>query len=209
MSGSGATVFVVDDDPAMRESLCWLIESIGLAVRTFPSADAFLAGYDAAAPGCVVLDVRMPGMSGLELAARLADLRSTLPVLLITGHGDVPMAVRALKNGVFDFFEKPFNDQALLERIQQAIDHDAVARQSRRHVEQFEFRLTTLSRRERQVLDLVVVGRLNKQIALELDLSEKTVETHRANAMRKMGAASLVELVRMVVQGKAERPMEA
>jgi two-component system response regulator FixJ len=194
------TVFVVDDDPAMRESLCWLIESVGLKVQPFASAGAFLNAYSDAAPGCVVLDVRMPGISGLELHAKLAEMGSTLPVLLITGHGDVPMAVRAMKSGAFDFFEKPFNDQALLERISQAIEQDSKARAARRQADAFAARLATLSTRERQVADRVVQGRLNKQIAMDLSLSEKTIETHRSNAMRKMGAASAVDLVRIMLE---------
>lgn len=195
-----ATVFVVDDDPAMCESLCWLIESIGLKARSFASAAEFLNEYDPNRPGCLVTDVRMPGMSGLELHARLAEKRSPLPVLLITGHGDVPMAVRALKNGAFDFLEKPFNDQALLERIQQAILQDHQQRERNRNNQQFQAKLATLTPRERQVLDLVVQARLNKQIAALLELSEKTIETHRANVMRKMKVATVVELVRMVLE---------
>ena len=195
-----ATVFVVDDDPAMRESLCWLIESIGLNARAFESAAAFLNAFDPAAPGCLVVDVRMPGMSGLELHTRLAEQAASLPVLIITGHGDVPMAVRAMKNGAFDFLEKPFNDQALLERIGQAIEHDKKQRQAQQRDAQYQARVQSLSPRERQVLDMVVQARLNKQIAATLELSEKTVETHRANVMRKMGAVTVVELVRMVME---------
>ncbi len=195
-----ATVFVVDDDPAMRESLCWLIESIGLNARAFESAAAFLNAFDPAAPGCLVVDVRMPGMSGLELHTRLTEQAASLPVLIITGHGDVPMAVRAMKNGAFDFLEKPFNDQALLERIGQAIEHDKKQRQAQQRDAQYQARVQSLSPRERQVLDMVVQARLNKQIAATLELSEKTVETHRANVMRKMGAITVVELVRMVME---------
>lgn len=195
-----ATVFVVDDDPAMRESLCWLIESIGLKARAYESAMAFLGAYDAAAPGCLVVDVRMPGMSGLELHARLAEKSNSLPVLIITGHGDVPMAVRAMKNGAFDFLEKPFNDQALLERIQQAIAHDRKRREAVQRDADYQARLQSLSARERQVLNLVVQARLNKQIAATLDLSEKTVESHRANVMRKLGVTTVVELVRLVME---------
>jgi len=204
MSDGHPTVFVVDDDPAMRESICWLIESIGLKAKAFPSAAAFLGEYDPAAPGCLVLDIRMPNMSGMELHARLLEKKIPLPVLIITGHGDVPMAVRAMKNGAFEFLEKPFNDQALLERIQQAIELDARRRQSSQRHADVQRRRQTLTPRERQVLDLVVNGRLNKQIAVDLDLSEKTVETHRSNVMRKMGAATVVELVRMVLGNEGE-----
>jgi len=195
-----ATVFVVDDDPAMRESLCWLIESIGLKARAYESAAAFLDTFDSAAPGCLVVDVRMPGMSGLELHAALAEKSSTLPVLIITGHGDVPMAVRAMRDGAFDFLEKPFNDQALLERIQQALAQDQKRREVQQRQAAYQARLQSLSPRERQVLDLVVQARLNKQIAATLDLGAKTIESHRANVMRKMGVTTVVELVRFVVE---------
>ena len=194
------TVFVVDDDPAMRESLCWLIESIGLKARAYESAGAFLGAFDPAWSGCLVVDVRMPGMNGLELHAQLAEKGNALPVLIITGHGDVPMAVRAMKNGAFDFLEKPFKDQALLERIGQAISHDQKRREAMSRDADFQMRLQSLSPRERQVLDLVVQARLNKQIAATLDLGAKTVESHRANVMRKLGAATVVELVRMVME---------
>lgn len=197
------TVFVVDDDPAIRESLCWLIESINLTAVAFPSAAAFLSAYDPKAPGCLLLDVRMPSMSGLELHARLTERGATLPVLIITGHGDVPMAVRAMKNGAFDFLEKPFNDHEMLERIQQAIARDARQREESARHARYHARLASLTPRERQVLDLVVAGRLNKQIAIDLGLSEKTVETHRSNVMRKMDAATAVDLVRIVMQSRA------
>ncbi len=201
-----ATVFVVDDDPAMCESLCWLIESAGLKAKSFASAAEFLSEYDPDRPGCLVTDVRMPGMSGLELHARLAENRSPLPVLLITGHGDVPMAVRAMRHGVFDFLEKPFNDQALLERIQQAIHLDRQRREQGRRNRQFQARLASLTPRERQVMDLVVQARLNKQVAALLNLSEKTIETHRANVMRKMKVATVVELVRLVMEHQPPAP---
>ena len=192
------TVFVVDDDAALRESLVFLIESVGLHVRAFDSADAFLAGVTGEAHGCLLLDVRMPGMSGLELQARLGEHGIALPVLILTGHGDVPMAVRAMKAGAFDFFEKPFNDQALLDRINRAIEHDAGRRQSNARMREVAAKLATLSPRERQVMELVVAGRSNKEVAGDLNVSEKTVESHRAKVMLKMNADSVVELVRMV-----------
>ncbi len=192
------TVYVVDDDAALRESLAFLIESVGLQVRTFESADDFLTGIAPDAHGCLLLDVRMPGMSGLELQARLGDHGITLPVLILTGHGDVPMAVRAMKAGAFDFFEKPFNDQALLDRINRAIEHDGHRRQTNGQMRAIAERLDRLSPREREVLDLVVSGRLNKEIAADLGVSEKTVESHRSKVMFKMEANSLVELVRLV-----------
>lgn len=194
-----AVVFIVDDDSAMCESLCWLIESIGLKAKSFTCAAAFLSDYDPQQPGCLITDVRMPGTSGLELHAKLAAAGSPLPVLLITGHGDVPMAVRAMRHGAFDFLEKPFNDQALLESIGQAIEHNHHQREARRLQQQHEQKLDSLTSRERQVLDLVIQARLNKQIAGILGLNEKTIESHRANVMKKMGAATVVELVRMVM----------
>lgn len=201
-----ATVFVVDDDSAMRESLCWLIESIGLKACAYDSASAFLDAFDPAVPGCLVVDVRMPGMSGLELHAKLSENENALPVLIITGHGDVPMAVRAMKNGAFDFLEKPFNDQALLERIQQALAHDQQQREAQLRDADYQARLQSLSARERQVMDLVVKARLNKQIAASLELSEKTVESHRANVMRKLGVNTVVELVRLVMEHSTKVP---
>ena len=193
------TVFVVDDDKAMRESLCWLIESVGLPYRSFARAEDFLRSYDPAQPGCLLLDVRMAGMSGIELHERLRQRAITMPVIIITGHGDVPMAVRAMKAGAFDFFEKPFNDQALLERVRQAIESDGQYRRRLEKVSQIRLRIESLSPREAQVMALVAAGRLNKQIAAQLAVSEKTVESHRASLMKKMRAASVVELVRMAL----------
>lgn len=195
-----ATVFVVDDDQAMCESLCWLIESIGLKAKSFTSAKDFLEAYNPATPGCLVTDVRMPDMTGLELHSRLTECGSPLPVLIITGHGDVPMAVRAMRKGAFDFLEKPFNDQTLLERIQQAILKDHQQREAILRELQYQTRIKSLTTREKQVLDLVVQAKLNKQMAGILELSEKTIETHRANLMRKMNATTVVELVRMVME---------
>jgi two-component system, LuxR family, response regulator FixJ len=199
MNLESPTVFIVDDDDAMRESLKWLIESVHLDVKLFDTADAFLKSYDSTRPGCLLLDVGMPGMSGLELHQRLAEQALCLPVIIITGHGDVPMAVRALKRGAFDFLEKPFNDQSLLERVQAAIHYDATNRESRGEVEDVLKRIETLSPRELQVMKLVAAGRLNKEVALSLGLSEKTIESHRGNLMRKMKIRTIVELVRQVV----------
>lgn len=191
-------VYVVDDDADVRDSLCWLIESVGRKVEAFESADAFLARTQTGAmAGCLVADLRLPGMSGLEMVEQLGRLGVSLPVIMITGHGDVSAAVRAFKDGCIDFIEKPFSDQALLDRIRTAIDMDAERRAQRGERATIEERLFTLTMRESQVMSMVVVGRLNKQIAADLNLSHKTVEVHRAHVMRKMGAASLAELVRM------------
>lgn len=196
---SQPTVFVVDDDKAVRESLCWLIESVGMSVEAFSSAQTFLDAFDPERPGCLVVDVRLPGMSGLELQAKLAEDKHTLPVIIITGHGDVPSAVRAMKVGAIDFIEKPFSDQLLLERIRHAVEVDAGNRRSRHEQLDLVERLQRLTPREKQVLDLVVSGQPNKQIAQELGLSPKTVEVHRANVMLKMRAKNVAHLVRMVM----------
>ncbi len=194
------TVFVVDDDEAVRDSLEMLLRSVGIEVETYPDAGRFLAAYDPERAGCLVLDIRMPGVSGLDLQQRLGEQGATLPIIFITGHGDVPMAVKAIQDGALDFIQKPFHDQALLDRIQQALRLDAERRQQfERHAE-IESRLRRLSPRERQVLDLVVAGNANKVIAGKLGLSQRTVEIHRAKVMEKMEAGSLAHLVRMVVQ---------
>lgn len=196
MSGE-QTVFVVDDDAAVRDSLSWLIKSVGLKVETFGSAQEFLAAVDKKKAGCVVLDVRMPGMSGLELQEKLAADKILLPVIIITGHGDVPMAVRAVKSGAFDFIEKPFNDQVLLDRIQQALKRDVETRKVEGHKSEVSTKLALLTPREREVLDLVVAGNPNKVIAAQLGISCRTVEIHRGRVMEKMEANSLSELVRL------------
>ncbi|MBI3093472.1 MAG: response regulator transcription factor [Rhodocyclales bacterium] len=197
---SEPTVFIVDDDQAVARSLRWLIESVRLKVETFPSAQAFLDGYDATNSGCLVLDVRMPGMSGLDLQERLAAQRIHVPIIFITGHGDVQMAVRAIQAGAFDFVEKPFNDQDLLDRIQKAIARDADQRGKDAQRAQLRALFVSLTPREREVLDLVVEGMSNKAIANSLGLSAKTVEVHRAKVMDKMHARSISDLVKMAMQ---------
>lgn len=194
------TVFVVDDDEAARESLRWLLESVGHKVRCYDSAQAFLDACDRTAPGCLVLDVRMPGMSGLELQEKLKQQDWCLPVIIVTGHGDIPMAVRAMRGGAVDFLQKPYNDQTLLDRIQQALE---ICRQQRReHIQlaRIQAAYRQLTPREAEVAALVVTGKANKVIAIELGLSHKTVESHRANVMEKMSADSLSDLVRMFVR---------
>ncbi len=198
-------VFVVDDDPAVRDSLRWLIESVGLSVETYESALAFLEAYYPGRTGCLVLDVRMPGMSGLELQNALASEEIGLPVIVITGHGDVPMAVRAMKKGAVDFIQKPFNDQELLDRIHEALESDAPIRRERAERAEIAVRLAQLTPRELEVMMQVIAGRSNKAIAADLGISGKTVEVHRARIMEKMQAGSLAELVRFVLIARERR----
>lgn len=197
------TVFVVDDDQAVVRSLRWLIESVRLKVETFASVQAFQQGHDASKPGCLVLDVRMPGGSGLELQEWLRVRQHQLPIIFITGHGDVKMAVRAVQAGAFDFIEKPFNDQDLLDRIQKAIESDAEQRQKSSQRSQLKGLFDSLTPREREVLDRVVEGMSNKAIANALGLSSKTVEVHRGNMMMKMHASSVSDLVKMAMKNNA------
>jgi RNA polymerase sigma factor (sigma-70 family) len=197
-------VFVVDDDPAMRDSLRWLLESVGLQVQTYATAAEFLAGRDPSTPGCLVLDVRMPGMSGLDLQEELRRRHTDLPTIVVTGHAEVPMAVRAVKAGAIDFIEKPFSDQLLLDRVRQALEIDRQEREARARREEARRRVGHLTPREREVLDLVVAGRANKEIASALGLSPKTVEVHRARVMEKMEVDSLADLIKVAMQASAE-----
>jgi two-component system, LuxR family, response regulator FixJ len=199
MPNSEPTVYVVDDDTALCEALQCLLESAGLRVQTFNSAEAFLDAVRPEMPGCLVLDIRMHGMGGLELQARLAREEFPLPVIIITGHGDIPMAVRAMKNGVVDFLEKPVNDVVLLERISAALARDRAARQTRAQHAEVAQRLARLTPRERQVLAGVVAGKPSKQIANELGIMEKTIEVHRKHIRHKMGVRCSVDLVRAVM----------
>ena len=192
---SEPTVFVVDDDSEVRDTLQWLVESVGLNIETFASAQEFLNAYDPKRPGCLVTDVRMPGMSGIELQAKLMAEEVTLPIIIVSGYADVPTAVRSMKGGAIDFVEKPFNEQMMLERIQLSILEDARLRQKRAQGERAQARLQSLTPREHQVMDLVILGRSNQEIARALDISTKTVEVHRSHVMAKMEAHSLAELV--------------
>jgi FixJ family two-component response regulator len=192
-----AVVFVIDDDPSMRGALEDLVGSIGLQVRPFCSPQDFLQSKLPDAPGCLVLDVRLPGMSGLTFHKELARLGITLPVIFITGHGDIPMSVRAMKAGAVEFLTKPFHDQELLDAIHTAIERDRERRREAALIAELRERYASLTERERQIMTFVVVGRANKQIAAELNLSEMTVKVHRGQVMRKMHAGSLPELVRM------------
>ena len=190
-------VYVLDDDPGVRESLDCLVRSVGLAVRTFESARDFLRVKPSSSPACLVLDVRLPGLSGLDLQTDLAQADIQIPVIFITGHGDIPMTVRAMKAGAVEFLTKPFRDQELLDAIRKAIDRDRVARQERLEASALRERHESLTPRERDVMRGVVQGLLNKQIAAELGTSEVTVKLQRGQVMRKMQAGSVPELVRM------------
>jgi FixJ family two-component response regulator len=194
------TIFIVDDDSAVRDALKLLLRSVGQAVETFGSGQEFLDAYGEDRAGCLVLDIRMPGMSGLELQQKLNERHSILPIIFITGHGDVPMAVEAMQAGAVDFIQKPFRDQDLIDRINQALEKDSNNRAALGERNDIRRRLETLTPREREVLDLVVHGKANKVIAGDLKLSQRTVEIHRARVMEKMQASSLAHLVRMVLE---------
>lgn len=197
---SSKTVIVVDDDNAVRDSLKWLIESVGLSALLFASADEMLSSDALQRAGCILLDVRMPGISGLELQERLNARGVTTPIIVITGHGDVPMAVRAMKAGAMDFIEKPFSDQLLIDEIYRALEKDAQSRKFAEMDARIHERFELLSPRERTVMAMVVEGMSNKAVAAELGLSQKTVEVHRARVMTKLRADSLAQLVRFAVQ---------
>jgi len=192
-----STVYVVDDDQAIRHAMELLMRSVGLDYEIFHSADDFLADHSNERAGCLVLDIRMPGLGGLELQEMLNQMGSTLPVIFITGHGDVPMAVEAMQKGAVDFIQKPFRDQELLDRVGEALKTDQERRSAREEQAEVLSRIEKLTNRERQVLDLVVTGKPNKVIAYELGVSQRTVEIHRARVMEKMQAKSLADLVRM------------
>ena len=202
MKEKPATVFVVDDDDAVRTALRLLIKSVGLPVETYPSAQEFLDAFDGDRAGCLVLDIRMPGMSGLELQQHLNALHAITPIVFITGHGDVPMAVEAMQHGAVDFIQKPFRDQDLIDRINQALDRDRANRNSLKERDAIRDRIGTLTPREREVLALVTSGKANKVIAGDLDVSQRTVEIHRARVMEKMQASSFAHLVRMVIESE-------
>jgi FixJ family two-component response regulator len=199
------TIFVVDDDEGVRNSLRFLLKSVGLTTLALSSATEFLDTYKPSQPGCLVLDVRMPGMSGLELQQQLNLRGATIPVIFITGHGDVPMAVDAMQHGAFDFLQKPFRDQDLIDRIQRALDRDARSRTALAQHEKIRERIASLTPREREVLTLMAHGKPNKVMAADLGVSQRTVEIHRARVMEKSGAASLAQLVRMVMDLEAEQ----
>lgn len=197
MAADTGTVFVVDDDPSVRNAVARLLRSTGLEAIAFGSAEEFLAGPPPESPCCVVLDVRLPGVSGLDLQEELGQSRREVPIIFITGHGSVPITVRAMKAGAFDFLEKPFDDQALLDAVQWALERDQHYLKARAELLSVKLRLRRLTPREREVMELVVEGFLNKQIGGLLGASEKTIKVHRARVMRKMEAESVADLVRM------------
>ena len=199
MKERSPVVFIVDDDEAVRSSLRLLLKSVGLVPSALASAREFLDKYDPAQPGCLVLDVRMPEMSGLELQEQLNLKGAVLPVIFITGHGDVPMAVEAMQAGACDFLQKPFRDQDLIDRIQRALDKDRTNRAALDERTLIRERLQSLTPREREVLAMVTSGKANKIMAADLGVSQRTIEIHRARVMEKMSAASLAQLVRMVM----------
>jgi FixJ family two-component response regulator len=200
MSTKSPTVFVVDDDPAVRKALARLLSSTGYRAKTFASAEDLLAQSEIDAPGCIVLDVQMPGLNGLELQKALATMDRPLPVVFITGHGDVPMSVSAMKAGAVDFIPKPFNDEDLLKAVALAVNKSQTEQNEQTEIAEFRRRLSSLTSREREVLSHVIAGQLNKQAAADLGVAEKTIKVHRARVMKKMRAGSLAELVTMATR---------
>jgi FixJ family two-component response regulator len=197
MSEEQPLVFVIDDDPSVRAALASLLRSVGLEVQSFRSTQEFLQTKRSDVPGCLVLDVRLPGRSGLDFQQELVESRDQLPIVFITGYGDIPMSVRAIKAGAIEFLTKPFHDQELLDAIQLGIERDRARRREAAAVADLQKRFHSLTPREREIMALVVAGRMNKQIAVDLKVSEVTVKVHRGQVMRKMGAKSLADLVRM------------
>ncbi|HTO77666.1 MAG TPA: response regulator transcription factor [Thermoanaerobaculia bacterium] len=206
MSFSGERVFVVDDDPGVRKSLARLLRSAGLEPIAFESPQEFLRTLGAEPAGCAILDVTMPGLDGLTLQRELTSRGSELPVIFLTGHGDVPKSVQAMKGGAKDFLTKPVDDEVLLDAVRRALEVDRAGRESRRERTEIQKRLAALTPREREVMEGVVAGRLNKQIASDLGISEKTVKVHRGRVMEKMAASSVAELVRMADRAALRRP---
>lgn len=200
MANEDPIIFVVDDDEAVRLSTEMLIKSMGLRVESFHSAAEFLEDFDPQQPGCVILDIRMPGMSGLELQQHLNEMKASIPIVFVTGHGDVPMAVQAMKAGAVDFIQKPFRDQELIDRVHAALDEDREKRQESAVQAEINARIKALTSREFEVMGLVVEGKPNKEVAFDLGLSPRTVEIHRARVMQKMRAGSLADLVRMALR---------
>jgi len=200
MNSDRISVHVIDDDEAMRDSLTWLLEAHGFGVQCHASAQDYLQHPRAANRACLLLDVRMPGMSGMQLQEALQQRGDQTPIIFVTGHGDVPMAVEAVKKGAFDFVEKPFNEEQIVDLIRRAVAQDAERRRHAAHDSEYSQRLQSLTPREREVLDRVVAGKLNKSIADELGISIKTVETHRARLMDKMHVKSLAELIQVTLK---------
>jgi FixJ family two-component response regulator len=205
-SAAGPTVFIIDDDRGMRQAIQDLVESVGLHAEAFATGQDFLTKQRTSDPSCLVLDVRLPQLSGLDLQRQLADTGVQIPIIFITAHGDIPMSVRALKSGAVEFLTKPFRDQDLLDAIHQALQRDSAAREQQAEIHDLKARHQSLTVREREVMTLVVSGMLNKQIASEIGASEATVKIHRGHMMQKMQAGSVAELVRMVDKLKLSLP---
>lgn len=200
-----STVFIVDDNPAVRDAIRWLVQQVGLNAKTYASAQEFMTTLNTGMRGCLVLDIRMPGMSGIELQEKLFQAGTHLPVIIITGHGDVPITVRAMKAGAFEFLQKPFNDQTLLDTIQAGLEKYHLIWEQEDKRSKASQSLATLTRREREVLQLLTQGKPNKLIARELDLSVRTVEGYRANIAEKMGAKSLGQLIEIVLKSEQDK----
>ncbi|AOY88279.1 DNA-binding response regulator [Marinobacter salinus] len=196
------TVYVVEDDEAVRDSLELLLKSDSKPVQTYENATAFLKDYSDKMAGCIVLDIRMPGMDGMELQKKLNEKHSILPIIFVTGHGDVPMAVDAMKEGAVDFIQKPYREEALLEKIEAALEQDREQRKSLGQKQEIIRRIKSLTPREHEIMDRMIAGQANKVIAIELEISQRTVEIHRSRVMHKMGTHSLAHLVRMVLSVK-------
>lgn len=202
MTDTQQTVYVVEDDEAVRDSLELLLKSDGKPVKTYDNANAFLKDYSEKMAGCIVLDIRMPGMDGMELQKKLNDKHSILPIIFVTGHGDVPMAVDAMKEGAVDFIQKPYREEALLQKIEAALEQDQEQRKTLGEKQEILRRVKSLTPREHEIMDRMIAGQANKVIAIELEISQRTVEIHRSRVMHKMGTHSLAHLVRMVLSVK-------
>ncbi|GAA0405195.1 response regulator transcription factor [Cocleimonas flava] len=200
MTNQTQTVFIVDDDQAVRDSLADLMDSVGINVETYATANDFLGQYTSDRLGCLILDIRMPGMSGLELQQELIRRDTVLPIIFITGHGDVPMAVQAIQAGALDFIQKPFRDQDLLDRVNYALKSCDSQQNNQQQTQSVKKHIHNLTPREHQVMEMIVEGKANKVIAIDLGLSQRTIEVHRKNVMQKLEARSLAELVRIVTQ---------